>query len=332
MKAFGFNTRLNKLFIILIVFTLCNLVPSMCWSSGYQEDKLFDGDFYTQEDLENKIESHTKEIKILNDDIKSLETDIDWLVLKINQIEDSGRRASPKLKEAIKQKEKKIETLTKSRNRLEYLVQFYSSGLKPHKGQSSNNNYKPFKLPSVQRKPDVGVRRIQPKVRKREYDTSSMFSAPVENSTNQPESLSRTELQTAINRAGLNDWVELHGAGTCIKLKTTLPILFPTGSAKVAREYKVFFKKLANFLKPYDVKVLVNGYADKVPIKTKKYPSNFELGATRAANIVHQLVGYGLKPSIFRIESTGKYRFAAKTPSKQKSLERRAEVTVIFSG
>ena len=45
-------------------------------------------------------------------------------------------------------------------------------------------------------------------------------------------------------------------------------------------------------------------------------------------NIVHRLVGHGLKPSIFRIESTGKYRFAAKGMSKQKTLERRgAEVT-----
>jgi hypothetical protein len=48
-------------------------------------------------------------------------------------------------------------------------------------------------------------------------------------------------------------------------------------------------------------------------------------------NIVHQLVGHGLKPSIFRIESTGKYRFAAKGMSKQKTLERRAEVTVFLS-
>ncbi len=80
------------------------------------------------------------------------------------------------------------------------------------------------------------------------------------------------------------------------------------------------------------MKILVNGYADTVPIKNKKYPSNFELGATRAANIVHHLVGHGLKPSIFKIESTGKYRFASKGMSKQKTLERRAEVTVIFSG
>jgi flagellar motor protein MotB len=100
----------------------------------------------------------------------------------------------------------------------------------------------------------------------------------------------------------------------------------------VAKEYQPFLKKLASFLKPYDVKILVNGYADTVPIKSNQYPSNFELGAARAANIVHQLVNQGLKPSIFKIETTGEYRFAAKEPSQQKSFERRARVTVIFTG
>jgi len=100
----------------------------------------------------------------------------------------------------------------------------------------------------------------------------------------------------------------------------------------VSKEYQSFFKKLASFLKPYDVKVLVNGYADTFPIRTKQYPSNFELGAARAANIIHALVKQGLKPSIFKIETTGEYRFAAKEPSKQKSFQRRAQVTVIFSG
>jgi flagellar motor protein MotB len=122
------------------------------------------------------------------------------------------------------------------------------------------------------------------------------------------------------------------GDDTCLRIQTTLPILFTSGSAKVANEYQPFLKRLASFLKPYDVKVLVNGYADTVPINSKQYPSNFELGAARAANIVHQLVNQGLKPSIFKIETTGEYRFAAKEPSQQKSFQRRAQVTVLFSG
>lgn len=333
MKVLECKKVLEKIIIVFVVFNVIILLPSMVFSSGYQEEKLFDGEFYTEEDLRKKIEFHTKEIKVLNEDIKSLETDVDWLVLKINQIEDSGREASPKLKESITKKEKKIKTLSKTKSRLEYLVQYYSSGLRSAKNRPLNNNHKTYKTPPVKFEPDNNVKQITPKVRKKGYNANSRFSfSPVEKGNKPYDGPSMSELQKAINRAGLNDWVELSGGGTCVRLKTTLPILFPTGSAKVAKEYRIFFKKLANFLKPYDVKVLVNGYADKVPIRTKKYPSNFELGATRAANIVHQLVNNGLKPSIFKIESTGKYRFAAKTPSKQKALERRAEVTIIFSG
>lgn len=332
MKALELKKVFNR-FVLVFLFCVCILAPPVAWGSGYQENKLFDGDFYTSEDLQKKIELHTKEIEILQKDIKALETDIDWLVLKINQIEDSGRPASPKLKEAISNKEKKIATLQKTKDRLEYLVQYYSSGLKTDTRKASDNNWGSYNIPSsVEKYSKPKIKKAVPKARKKAYLRDSMYSSPMEGGKEQYGRLNKNEVQAAINKAGLNDWVELSGAGTCLRLKTTLPILFPTGSAKVAKEYKIFFKKLSTFLKPYDVKVLVNGYADKVPIKTKKYPSNFELGATRAANIVHQMVYYGLKPSIFRIESTGKYRFAAKNPSQQKSLERRAEVTVIFSG
>ena len=297
----------------------------MIWSAGYQEEKLFDGDFYSSEDLRKKVENHTNEIQTLDNQIKSLETDIDWLVLKINQMQDSGRTAPASLKESIVKKEKKVATLQKTKNRLEYLVQFYSAYSDAPKEKTLEEIVKFKKVPVQKKEPSIKVENISP-----------IKSIPMsETQPGDPDlfnGISKTQLQTAITQAGLNDWVEIVGTGTCLRLETTLPILFPTGSATLATEYKTFFKKLAEFLKPYDVKILVNGYADTVPIKNKKYPSNFELGATRAANIVHQFVDYGLKPSIFRIESTGKYRFAAKEASKQKTLERRAEVTVIFSG
>ncbi|MBU2454079.1 MAG: OmpA family protein, partial [Proteobacteria bacterium] len=304
-------------------------VPSIIWSAGYQEQKLFDGDFYSSEDLRVKIENHTKEIQVIDNQVKALETDIDWMVLKINQIQDSGRTASSNLKDSITKKEKLVVTLLKNKNRLEYLVQYYSANLDTKKEQTLDEIVKLKKIPAIKEETKIKVENISP----RKPDPMSQSMAPsMENDSDKYDGISKTQLQTAINQSGLNDWVEIVGTGTCLRLETTLPILFPTGSAKIANEYKSFFKKLAEFLKPYDVKVLVTGYADTVPIKNKQYPSNFELGADRAANIVHQFVNYGLKPSIFKIESTGKYRFAAKAASEQKSLERRAEVTVIFSG
>ncbi|MCP3876310.1 MAG: OmpA family protein [Desulfobacteraceae bacterium] len=327
---------LDKKNIALVFFILFLLVPSMIWSAGYQEEKLFDSTFYSSEDLRKRVEKHTIEIKVIDDQIKALQTDIDWVVLKINQIQDSGRLAPTNLKEIIPRQEKKIKTLRKSKNRLEYLVQYYSAMLDSNKEQTLEDILEK-KLPGLKLKKETAVQK-EVKIKVEDFTPAApatqtqIVSSPAKKDLDMYDGISKSELQTAVNQSGLSDWVEIVGTGTCLRLETTLPILFPTGSAKVAKEYKTFFQKLAGFLKPYDVKVFVNGYADTVPIQNKKYPSNFELGATRAANIVHQLVGYGLKPAIFRIESTGKYRFAAKEISKQKSLERRAEVTVIFSG
>lgn len=321
-----------------MLLVICVMVPTPVLLAGYQEEKLFDGDFYTPEDLRKKINQHNREIQVIDNQIKVLETDIDWLVLKINRVQDSGRSADPELKKAITAKEKKISTLVKNRDRLEYLVAYYIAQLDPEKRQGQPLKGKNLSL--SQPKTKIAVKNIRPKeIASKAGLTNATMPTGSRDTLKYPittmgetRTISKAQLQEAVDKAGLTDWVEIDGSETCLRIETTLPILFATGSAKVAKEYKPFFEKLAAFLKPYDVKILVNGYADTVPIHNKKYPSNFELGATRAANIVHQLVGFGLKPSVFKIESTGKYRFAAKGMSQQKSLERKAEVTVIFSG
>ncbi|SDT84586.1 OmpA/MotB family protein [Desulfobacula phenolica] len=320
----GYRLINHKLMTGVLIFLLIIYLglPSLVWSAGFQEQKLFDGDFYSIKELIKKIETHNKELKVIDHQIKVVEKDIDWLVLKINQIRDSGRTVSSKLKDAITIKEKKKDVLHKNKNRIESLVRYYSAAVSKNNKQSlvenilkKNGSENPLPEKSAILKPPALI--------------EHKSVADLNNNDNQ---ISKSDLQAAINKSDLGDWVEIVGTGTCLQMKTILPILFSSGSADVAGEYKSFFKKLATFLKPYDVKILVNGYADTVPIKNKTYPSNFELGAKRAANIVHLLINSGLKPSIFKIASPGKYRFSAKGMSKQKTFERRAEVTVVFSG
>jgi len=311
-------------FTPLMAFAVSCFIPLYGHCTGFQEQKLFNADFYSSEDLNKNMALYTRQIKVIDSQVKALRSDIDWLVLKIDRIEDSGRNAPSSLKQSISVKEKKIASLMRTRNRLDRLVSFYSGKLE----------HRTKKQPA----PAISVQTLSQPARKITPAPVAAPAPPVpEDKAAGVEAssfsrLSREELQKAIDRSGLGEWLEISGSGTCLRIQTTLPILFPTGSARLAGEYKSFFKKLAKFLQSYDVRVLVNGYADKVPIKNRKYRSNFELGAARAANIVHQLVRYGLKPSIFRIESTGRYRFAAKGMSAQKSFERRAEVTIIFAG
>lgn len=302
-----------------VISALFFLSTALGWSAGYQEENLLDTNSYSLDELKKKTDEHKIEIQVLEDQIKDLKADSDWMILKINQIQDSGRIAPATLKTALRRKGDKIKELTKTKKRLESLVKYYSALEKSKQDIIFDNivDKKIAVLESKTKKPDKKEVPVQPK------KVSSLKGKT---------SVSRTELLAAIEKAGLQDWVEIQGTGTCLRLETILPILFSTGSAVIAGEYKPFFHKLAELLKPYDVKIFVDGYTDTVPIHNKKYPSNFELGTNRASNVIHQLVAYGLKPSIFKIESTGEYRFAAKKPSTQKAFERRAEITVIFSG
>ncbi|MCP4021696.1 MAG: OmpA family protein, partial [Desulfobacteraceae bacterium] len=130
----------------------------------------------------------------------------------------------------------------------------------------------------------------------------------------------------------LGDWLELVGDGDHLRLENRLPILFASGSAGVAKEYKQFLKNLAALVKDYDIRIFVEGYADTDPIRSNKYRSNYELGAKRAANVTHELIKNGVKPSVFKIGSTGEYRVAPHKASEWKSLERHVNITIMLKG
>lgn len=134
-----------------------------------------------------------------------------------------------------------------------------------------------------------------------------------------------------IKNSEISDWFELVPDQDKVQIRTTLPILFPSGSAVVSKEYDAFLRKVSSFVKGHKVWIVVDGYADPDPIRTKQFPSNFELGATRAANVVHALVGNGVDPAVFKVASTGKYRFPDARPlSDTKAIERYINITILF--
>ncbi|MDD9304246.1 MAG: hypothetical protein HUK40_18610 [Desulfobacter sp.] len=52
-----------------------------------------------------------------------------------------------------------------------------------------------------------------------------------------------SDIELAVKKAGLEDWVEvLNADGGCAKINNTLPILFSSGSAVLAKEYQSFLK------------------------------------------------------------------------------------------
>lgn len=139
-----------------------------------------------------------------------------------------------------------------------------------------------------------------------------------------------TKLAQEILKSGLGDWLEVIPMDPHCRIENRLPILFSSASARVAKQYHSFLGKLARLLKGYNVKVVIDGFADTDPIRTDKYPSNFELGAARAANVARILIKSGLRPSVIKIGSTGRYRPRQEKVSERKAFERNVRISVIF--
>ncbi|MCP4116855.1 MAG: OmpA family protein [Desulfobacteraceae bacterium] len=303
---------------ILVLIGLTLVVPPL-FGAGLDS-------IYGREELVGIIELNNRNIGELDEQLASIQAEIDWLDLKIKRLTDYGKVISSEMIRSMKLKKSKLDSVSRERARLAALAKEYGATLTridarlerearelARREAAKKATPKLAETPAVKAKPAMI----------READ----LPGPVDG-----VKIGFDELARAVRKAGLQDWVEVVGDGTCVRIENQLPILFASGKANLVKEYKSFLRKLARFLKPYDVRVVVDGYADSDPIRTARYPSNFELGATRAANIVHELVKNGLKPSVFKIASTGEYRFQAKKSSKRKLLERRAQVSVIFSG
>lgn len=81
------------------------------------------------------------------------------------------------------------------------------------------------------------------------------------------------------------------------KVKITLneKATFPSGSAKLQRSFKPALEKMGKLLNETKGRIMVAGHTDNVPIRTRAFPSNWELSAARAASVVHLMSESGLE-------------------------------------
>ena len=112
-------------------------------------------------------------------------------------------------------------------------------------------------------------------------------------------------------------------------------LFFESGKAEIKPEGKKVLLKIAEVLKKIPEKnVRVEGHTDNVPIGPKireKYPTNWELGAIRAVNVVRFLQEEGgMDPLRLSAVSYGQYRPKATNRTTAGRLKnRRIEIILI---
>ena len=107
-------------------------------------------------------------------------------------------------------------------------------------------------------------------------------------------------------------------------------VLFDSGQVTLKDAGKASLKEVAAILKTLDDRDFqVAGHTDNVPISTQRFPSNWELSAARAVNVVKFLEGEGVAPGVLSAAGYSEYDpVAANDTSEGKAKNRRIEIVL----
>lgn len=117
------------------------------------------------------------------------------------------------------------------------------------------------------------------------------------------------------------------------RLVVELPsaILFESGSAELSKEGKETLSQVAEVLKSIPEREFqIAGHTDDRPIRSSRYPSNWELSTSRAVNVVKFLQEAGVPPQRLSAAGFSEYQPAVPNDSEDnRALNRRIEIILM---
>jgi len=108
-------------------------------------------------------------------------------------------------------------------------------------------------------------------------------------------------------------------------------VLFASGSAELSPEGAAAITEVSQVLASIpDRAFQIEGHTDSVPIKTEKYPSNWELASARALTVVRAMIAAGMPAGRVSAASYGEFKPSASNDSAEgRSANRRIEIVVV---
>jgi type VI secretion system protein ImpK len=105
--------------------------------------------------------------------------------------------------------------------------------------------------------------------------------------------------------------------------------LFASGSARLEAEVEPVIQRIAAALDRVPGTILVTGHTDDVPIRTARFPSNWELSTERAASVVRLMAGKLTDPSRLRAEGVADSApLAPNDSAANRARNRRVEIVL----
>jgi len=126
------------------------------------------------------------------------------------------------------------------------------------------------------------------------------------------------------------DLVNIHKTNKGVEIEIKSNILFGSGQAVLQKSAKPALEQIAKVIGPLQNPVNVEGFTDNVPISTLVFPSNWELSAARAANVVHLFSKLGIDPNRMSAIGYGEFKPVASNDTPEgREKNRRINIIVL---
>ncbi len=108
-------------------------------------------------------------------------------------------------------------------------------------------------------------------------------------------------------------------------------LFFDSGDASIRPEITPMLNILAHSLEEIPNHIRIEGHTDSVPIRTSRFPSNWELSTARATSIVHYLLThFQFEPNRLSAAGYGEFRpIASNRASEGRTQNRRVDIVIL---
>ncbi len=140
------------------------------------------------------------------------------------------------------------------------------------------------------------------------------------------------QLSKTIDEFGLNKAVNIKVTQGYAQLEIQDKVLFKSSDANLTASGEAVIKRLIPLLKQAVGLILIEGHTDNIPIKSAQFPSNWELGASRATSVLHYLVSQQLDSNHLRaITYADTMPIADNSTPAGREKNRRVNILIKFS-
>ncbi len=118
-----------------------------------------------------------------------------------------------------------------------------------------------------------------------------------------PYATLKKNLDLSLGASGYDQFVAVTKTPDAVDVELASSSFFQPGSAKFTRDALPMLQLIASKVVPLgkgDIEVSVEGYTDDTVVHTEQFPSNWELSAGRAANVVRYLIAQGFPANKLR--------------------------------